>query len=123
MKTKKIVTFILILISIITITKTVFGFDHIWQTGEDWITGSSSTESDTNYDKLEEVTNIIWGIGVFVVLIGGVILGIRFMLVGGIEERAEIKKQMMPYIVGTLIIFGALTIWKIVIEIMEGLGD
>ena len=122
MKTKKIVTFILILISIITITKTVFGFDNIWESGEKWISGSSSTQSSAN-DDLEKVTNIIWGIGVFVVLIGGVILGIRFMLVGGIEERAEIKKQMMPYIVGTVIVFGALTIWKLIIEIMEGLGD
>ena len=58
-------------------------------------------------------------IGIFVVLIGGVALGIRFMLVGGVEERAEIKKQMMPYIVGMVVIFGALTIWKIIVEFME----
>ena len=63
----------------------------------------------------------MWGIGVFVVVIGGVVIGIKYMVVGGVEEKAEVKKQMMPYVVGAAIIFGALTIWKFVIEFMESI--
>ena len=121
MKIVKLITFLMLIICIISVSSTVFGFDNIWQTGEAWLEGQSNTAADTDYNGLEQVTNIAWGIGIFVIVIGGTILGIRFMLVGGVEEKAEIKKQMMPFIIGTIVIVGALTIWKIIIEIMEGI--
>ncbi len=123
MKKRKIATFFLILIVLITISNTVFGFDKIWQTGKNWLSPTSTAPAKLNtqegYEAVEQAVNIMWGVGIFAVLIGGVVLGIKYMTVGGVEEKAEVKKQMMPYIIGTAIIMGALTIWKLAIEFLE----
>ena len=35
------------------------------------------------------------------------------------EEKSRIKQATTPYVVGVVIIFGALTIWKFVIMLLE----
>ena len=35
------------------------------------------------------------------------------------EERSRTKKLMAPYIVGIVIIFGAVTIWKLLITVLD----
>jgi len=36
------------------------------------------------------------------------------------NEKSRIKQATTPYIIGVVIIFGALTIWRLVIQILEG---
>lgn len=60
-------------------------------------------------------------IGTALSAIVGVILGISFMLASA-EDKAQIKEKMIPYIVGCVIIFGAFGIWRVVIQILEGLN-
>ena len=44
------------------------------------------------------------------------ILGIKYMI-GSVEEKAEYKKTMMPYIIGTTILFAASTIVSIIYNV------
>ena len=45
-------------------------------------------------------------VGSGVAVIALIILGIKYMM-GSVEEKAEYKKTMMPYVIGALMVFGA----------------
>jgi len=45
------------------------------------------------------------------------VLGVKYMM-GSAEEKAEYKRSMVPYLVGAVLVFGATTIAKIVVNIM-----
>ena len=42
-------------------------------------------------------------------------------MLGSVEEKADIKGLLIPYIVGCIIIFGAFAIWKLVVDILQGI--
>lgn len=64
--------------------------------------------------------NILLAVGVaFAVIIGG-IMGIKLMT-SSVEEKAQVKELIVPYIVGCVIIFGGFAIWKLVVTILEGM--
>lgn len=65
---------------------------------------------------LTQVTDV--GIVLTVVLI--VILGIKYMI-GSVEEKAEFKKDMLPFLVGSGLLFGILTIVKLLMKIGESI--
>lgn len=122
-KRKLIVCLIIILLIVLFVTKS-YGFSQIWSTAKSWITpdGTSTGLHDGDINStISEISSILFGIGIFTFVIGGVTFGIRYMVVGGIEEKAEIKKQMAVYFLGGAIVVGALGIWKFFISFAEGL--
>ena len=73
-----------------------------------------------NADKLKSVGNAIVGV---IQIIGTVlsvavlgVMGIKYMI-GSVEERAEYKKTMMPYIIGAVLVFGITNILEIIVKI------
>lgn len=66
-----------------------------------------------------EIIDALWAIGLLVIFISTVVLGIKYMFVLP-EEKSRIKQATTPYIIGVVIIFGALTIWKFLITILDG---
>lgn len=64
----------------------------------------------------ELLMNILSVLGVIILVIWGMVLGIKF-ITGSVEEQAEVKKGLFPYGVGCIIIFGAYAIWRIVVTI------
>ena len=66
---------------------------------------------------LKERAGIILGainaIGVAVSVIGLVIIGIKYLL-GSVEEKADYKKAMIPYIVGFILLIACTTIPNII---------
>ena len=69
--------------------------------------------SDTLY-------NILLVVGIIAAVIVGLIMGIKFLL-GSIEEKAEIKAMIIPYIIGCVIVFGAFTIWQIIVNLLQSM--
>ena len=63
------------------------------------------------------IYKFLLAIGTVLTVIVGAILGISFMI-SSAEDKAKIKEKMIPYIAGTAIIFGAVTIWYTVIRIL-----
>lgn len=59
------------------------------------------------------LVSIITSIGIVVSVIAIAILGVKYML-GSVEERAEYKKTLMPYLIGATLVFGASTIAQII---------
>ena len=56
-----------------------------------------------------QVTGTIISIGMLI------ILGIKYVL-GSVEEKAEYKKSMLPYLIGSILIFGFSTLTQIIYE-------
>ena len=66
------------------------------------------------------VIGIIMGVGTVVAICASIYLGIRYIL-SSVEEKAEIKKKMVPFIIGVAIFYGATGILKIIGEIAKQL--
>ena len=64
--------------------------------------------------------NILLAVGVAIAVIIGGIIGIKLMT-ASVEEKAQVKELLVPYIVGRVIIFGGFAIWKLVVTILEGM--
>ena len=74
--------------------------------------------------ELQNFSNMLYNalliIGIIIAVIVGTILGIKFMI-GSVEEKADIKKLLIPYIVGCIVVFGAFGIWKLVVTILANM--
>ena len=96
------------------------------QSLDDMISDADSfvKQGKTQYDEtaLQDFSstmyNILLSIGVAVALIVGIIIGIKYMM-GSIEEKANYKQMLIPYLVGCVVVFGAFGIWKLVVTILE----
>lgn len=123
MKIRKKVIFILIIFIMINL---IFGMcvDAAFITSG-WISPDSyKPGAMQNADKVKNIGNNIIGIiqflGSFVSVITLVILGIKYML-GSVEEKAEYKKTMWPYLLGAIMIFGITNILPIVSSVVSGI--
>lgn len=89
-------------------------FIEIGEKGEEKITeGNLQDLSNTLY-------NVLLVVGIIAAFIVGLIMGIKFIL-GSVEEKAEIKAMIIPYIIGCIVVFGAFTIWQIVVELLQSM--
>ena len=67
------------------------------------------------------ILNVLQVVGVVVGTIILVVLGLKYMA-GSLEEKAEYKKTMIPYIVGAIIIFVGPSIAKGIFTMVSNLG-
>lgn len=122
--TRSILKILLVLFIIITISSNIsygISWTEIFGGGDDFIKEGKEQGSTIDTDSLRTETgsiyNILLALGIALAVIIGAILGIKFMT-GGIEEQSKIKEQLIPYIIGCVIIFGAFGIWKIVVTLL-----
>ena len=85
----------------------------------------SSTTDASGASRLESMGNTIVG---FIQVVGSIIsvavlaiIGIKYMT-GSVEEKAEYKKVLMPYLIGAILLFGISNILGIVVSIGQNLG-
>jgi len=78
---------------------------------------------DTNVitDKVNGIIGTIVTIGVIISVITLCILGIKYMI-GSVEERAEYKKTMIPYIIGAVLLFSTSSIVGIIANIVQNMN-
>lgn len=79
------------------------------------------SQSKVEQDMLP-LARILMGIAVLVLLSVGAILGVKYMI-SGANERANIKERLIWYVVSAVLIFGAVAIFNIVINILNNLSD
>lgn len=75
----------------------------------------TTEDTQTAIDKVKPIIGYITGIGMAVSVITLVVLGIKYM-VGSIEERAEYKKSMLPYLIGAFLVFTISTIVSVIMQ-------
>ena len=69
------------------------------------------TDKDTSaaFQMGNTIIEVVRIVGVIVAIIGLIAIGIKFMA-GSVEQRAEYKKTMIPYLIGCIMIFVITTI-------------
>ena len=93
--------------------------DKFLETGKDEALKNDDVASD---EKTSEFISILYNtlltLGVIITIAVGGIMGIKFML-ASVEDKAKIKEALVPYVVGSVLIFGAFGIWKLFINIFS----
>lgn len=88
---------------------------------DSWKPSSTTVTSGTN--KIQEIGNSIIGpiriIGTIVSVVTLIIIGIKYIL-GSVEEKAEYKKTMTPYLIGAVMVFATTNLLGILINIIGG---
>jgi len=89
--------------------------------GVDELTGNQTALTDTKLKATGDyIVSIITEIGVVTSVIVLAVLGVKYML-GSVEERAEYKKTLMPYVIGSLLLFGASSVAQIIYLVAKDL--
>ena len=107
MKKKILLTIFLILI-IISITNIVFA---------DEITSAMSGINASNGNSVvvstgRQILGVVTAIGISVALVMIIVIAIRFLLASA-DGKAELKQQLIPYLIGAIIIFAASSLLQI----------
>lgn len=68
--------------------------------------------------KTNSIIGIIVTVGTIISVITMLILGIKYML-ASVEEKAEYKKSMMPYLVGAVLLFSGSVIVRLIANIVQ----
>lgn len=104
----------------VTTSEAGSGIDDAINDADDFLTKGGNNKIDTgglqNFSGI--LYNILLQIGVVIAVIAGLIIGIRFMM-GGVEEKADIKQILIPYIAGCVVVFGGFGIWKLVVTLLQ----
>ena len=106
--TKKLIMFMLCLIFVLSMGATVFaaGFDP-------GTTINGMQNGTANTTKIQSiganVLQIIRVVGIIIGVIVLAVLGLKYMA-GSLEEKAEYKKTMIPWVIGAVLLIAAPTI-------------
>lgn len=110
---KKTSIILVILILLCTIMSTyIYAAQSTIPNPDEYEPGSEAAPAKIT-NMLGTIANIVQVVGIVFAVVILIMLGIKYM-VGSVEERADYKKTMIPYLVGTVLIFGIGTILKLI---------
>lgn len=110
----KIISTLLIVITLMaTLSTVVLAAPDLSEKIDEIAQGDSSVQTSKLTDLGKTIVTIMQTVGIVVAVVVLLVLGIKYMM-GSAEEKAEYKKTMMPYLVGALLIFAAVTIANMV---------
>lgn len=75
-------------------------------------------DSEKFKSKVEGILSIIQMVGVILSVIILILIGIKYML-GSVEEKAEYKKSLIPYLIGALMVFSVTTLPQIIYKFVQ----
>lgn len=97
----------------------------IMNRAEGFVNNGENGGNVINDDALKEGSNTLYNvllvIGIAVAFIWGIVLGIQFVT-GSLGEKADVKKNLIVYLVGCVIIFGAFGIWRLLLQLLQPLA-
>lgn len=98
----------------LSLSETIMQADKAVKSGD---ANTMNINQNTLKQSSAAIYNTLFALGVGIVVIIGAILGIKFIIASA-EDRAQIKEMLIPYIIGSAVIFGAFTIWKITVSLL-----
>lgn len=94
--------------------------DEIVSNANSFVNSGTTQISDENMQAMSNtIYNVLFVIGIALTLLIGAVLGVKF-ITSSLEEKADIKQAFVPYVIGVVVLFGAFTIWKIVLVVLQG---
>lgn len=117
-KKRYLILALLLLITFVIIPTISFASDPI-ENPNSFKPGSPDDSDITPItNKVKPVINAISILGVIISVITLTILGIKYMM-GSVEERAEYKTSMMPYLIGCTLLFSGSAIIGIIYNMVQ----
>ena len=81
------------------------------------------TDDATSFvEKMNVIFTIITNIGMVVAVLMSAFTGVKYML-GSAEEKADYKKDLIPYFVGAILLFGISAIVKAMLQIGQTINN
>ena len=112
-KTVRLISTILLTIMLVTsIAGVVFAAPDIDKTIGD-IDGAKAGDTTKVTTIGGKIINIIQVVGIVVAIAVVLIIGIKYMT-GSVEQKAEYKKVMIPYIIGAVLLVAGTSIVKVI---------
>lgn len=99
-----------------TLGDTLSGAQDFIQSGN----GNVSINSNNLQETSNSLYNALLMISFIVVAIVGISLGIKFMM-SGAEEKADVKKSLVTFFIGCVVVYGAFGIWKVLVTFLNTL--
>lgn len=97
----------------------------IMNRAEGFVNNGENGGNVINNDALKEGSNTLYNIllviGIAVAFIWGIVLGIQFVT-GSLGEKADVEKNLIVYVIGCIIIFGAFGIWRLLLQLLQPLA-
>lgn len=97
----------------------------IMNRAEGFVNNGENGGNVINNDALKEGSNTLYNIllviGIAVAFIWEIVLGIQFVT-GSLGEKADVKKNLIVYVIGCIIIFGAFGIWRLLLQLLQPLA-
>lgn len=112
---------------IVSSVRVAITIDEIIESGDSFLEIEPELDDEGNSATIDNMTiqitsitiyNILLTIFMLLAVIIGIILGINY-ITSSVEAKAEIKQTLIPYFVAIVIMTGAFTIWKMVINILN----
>lgn len=120
---KKLFIIFILIISILTIfSSTVMAIKDPITDPDAYKPGNiDTTEANVITSKAGVIFNVISTIGIIIAVITIIVIGIKYM-VGSVEEKAEYKKTMIPYLIGVVMIGSISGILKLIANMTANIG-
>ncbi len=82
--------------------------------------GGGDTDSVELQERAETILGVIQIIGVVVSVVMLIVIGIKYML-GSVEEKAEYKQTLKPYLIGAFLVFSGTTVPQLIYQIAKNI--
>lgn len=122
-KNKKIIIKILSIFFITAITLSILNISKASSSIDAKVYRSiyeGTSDTDEIISKSGKILGIVQTIGVGVAVIMLSIMGVKYMI-ASVEEKAKYKEQMVPYLIGAILLFGGSGILGIIIKWVNSL--
>lgn len=124
---KKIIVSIILFTTIVLsgqVSMAINGLDDIINRGDDFVNQGDPNNvivEDNVKDVSEGIFAIVLVIGIIVAIIATIIIGMQFVT-ASVAEKAQLKEKLIPLLIGAAIIFGAVAIWRLVVNILQDIN-
>ena len=108
----KVLTVIVILMTIVSFTTSVFALEP------SQIVADKNVDAGTMVQKANKIAGFIRNIAVIASVLILMILGVKYML-GSVEEKAEYKKSFVPLVVGIIVVVSATQIATMIFKVSD----
>lgn len=120
-KTVKILSMLLTAVMIIAMSTSVFAENFTPRNMTSFI-NTSSGASNSIRGIGGKLIGILQTAGIVIAIVIMIIIGIKYMM-GSTADKAEYKKSLMPYLIGAVLIFGAVAVSEMVFQLAGGLME
>ena len=126
---RKVISFLLIFVIMLFMNSTYIYADSMLgdsiSSGKSFIQSAKESMSTEQEKSLKETSSSVYNTLLmisFVVAIIGIILGIKFMM-AGVEEKADVKKSLIVFVIGTCVTYGAFAIWQALVTLLNNVSN